>query len=80
MVFFLLTGTPSTQRIKGWVRFEQAGWFDIPTPDEVWAAHRDELIALAAAAGFEAYRVALRPPRGPAFTAWRTAFLNEHVY
>jgi hypothetical protein len=80
MVFFLLTGTPATQRIKGWVRFEQAGLFDIPTPDQVWAAHRDELVALAAAAGFEPYRAALRTPRGPRFDAWRTAFLKEHGY
>jgi hypothetical protein len=80
MTFCLMTGRASDARIRGWVGLAQAGQFDEPTPDEAWAAHREALIAEAAAAGFEPYWVAQHPPAGAGFRRWRDAFLADRVY
>jgi hypothetical protein len=58
----------------------QAGLYGEPTPETVWEAHSDELIAEARAAGFEPHRLTGRRPRGLAFDRWQRQFLDRHRY
>jgi len=80
MQFLLMTGQPADERIRGWVTLAQAGMFGSPSVDQVWAAHRDTLIAVAAAHGFQPFRLTHRRPTGAAFEQWRAAFLAANEY
>jgi hypothetical protein len=78
--YALLVGESATQRMTGWVKQAMAGLHGEPTAAEVWEAHRDALIAEAAAHDFEPYALTHKRPRGAAFEQWHAAFLNAHQY
>jgi hypothetical protein len=75
-----MTGQYANARLRGWVAAAQAGLYGEPTPEAVWAAHADDLIAEAKAAGFKPHQLTNRVPSGPGFEQWRTAFLESPRY
>jgi hypothetical protein len=75
-IFLLMTGAPADVRMQGWVA-AASGDSD---PVTVWRAHRDVLIAEAAAHGFEPHALTHRVPTGDGFERWVTAFYREHSY
>ena len=78
--YALLVGESAPSRLTGWVAQAQGGAYGEPTDTEVWAAHREALIAEAAAHGFEPYALTKTRPRGAAFDAWAKQFLAQHSY
>ena len=78
--FALLTGTPASVRIRGWVKQGQGGLHGQPTAEEVWAQYGEALTALADAHGFEPYALTQIAPTGAGYEAWRRAFLMAHEY
>ena len=78
--YALLVGTPAETRIAGWVRQAQGGCYGEPDADEIWAQHREALIAEARRHGFEPAQLTGTPPTGVAFEPWRDRFLAAHGY
>ncbi len=72
--------------MRGWVVQAQAavkrsGRFDYTEPgDRLWEAHGDSLTDEATSHGFAPYWAKKRKPRGEAFAAWATSFLQQHSY
>lgn len=48
--------------------------------DQVWAQHREALVAEARAHGFEPHAATHRTPSGPRAQQWRDVFLAAHAY
>jgi len=78
--YALLTGERPACRLVGWVQQAHEGQYGEPTAADVWAQHRDALIAEATDVGFEPYFVRNSAPAGPRFRAWRQRFLQDHRY
>ena len=80
MRYALLVGEEPSVRVPGWLALAHTGRFGNPSVAEVWAEHRETVIAEASAHGFEPHALTNRTPQGPGFEAWHAAFLATHVY
>jgi hypothetical protein len=85
--YSLMVGRPPTVRLHGWYAFEldairtPDGCYDwTAAGDRLWAAHGAALTAEAASCGFIPFWHAKKKPRGDGYTAWVTAFLQQHRY
>jgi hypothetical protein len=84
--YSLMVGRPATVRLRGRYQFEMdairtaAGYDWTAAGDRLWTEHAATLTAEAASCGFVPYWHAKKTPRGDGYTAWVTAFLQQHRY
>jgi len=74
--FFLMAGSFSDVRLRGWVRAAQGE----PAPEVLWEVYCDSLTDEAAAHGFVPYWSSKVEPTGVGFTEWASRFLSTFGY
>jgi hypothetical protein len=78
LLFEWCAGAPAGVTLEGeWDPLFHADAAGTPI-DALWARHGAAVVRYARAFGFRPYRATGRRPRGPAFEAWRAAFLEAH--
>jgi len=72
----LMTGSPCSSRVPGWV----GEALHPPDYAALWKRHGSRLTAEAACHGFVPYMSTGRAPRGTGVADWRAAFLKQYGY
>ncbi len=76
LTYELMTGEHADARLRGWVRAAQQD----PPIAVAWDAHRHQLIAEAAAHGFQPFQSTKTRPSGAGFETWQAAFFKLYRY